>query len=102
MSTIVIFETDEAADDAARALGVDPGTLDACGALTITVNKTHYQIQVNDYGFWELSSNLDLCNGIRGLVKAFPDVQFVQMLRQSQQLLKNPDTYTPRPAASWK
>jgi hypothetical protein len=88
MSTIVTFETDEAAEAAAAELGAPMDALDVCGTLEAVIGGAVFEIGLDDAGLWVLTSNLDQCNAIRTLFQVYPDSEFVRLMRNSQMVLK--------------
>lgn len=87
MFKLVTFESDEAAEQAAVELGAPIDVLAECGSLEALINGVLFEIGVDDSGHWALYSALGTCAAIKCLHKVYPQAEFVNVLRASQQLL---------------
>jgi len=93
MYTVVVFETDEAAEHATVELGVEEGALEDCGNIGLLIGgHLHLEFAVED-DMWVLRSNMDQCTSIKTLRRHYPESRFVDNLAMAQRLLTNQETF---------
>lgn len=91
MHTIVMFETDEAADDFATRIGIPVGEIDDHDEFTIIIDGDTFTLALQDNG-WVLTSDTPFPRAVLTLIAAFPRDAIIGDLCVSYSLLKGLDT----------